>query len=265
MLIEFLNDARADLYALCLFDSGSTNTLINHRAVPPCIPVRSGASQLFTTTRGTYESSKIFHARNIFFPDFCKSRSVPEVQLRLFNSPKSRYDVIISRDVLKSGFVLDHVWNTVAWDGLTISMTLATNTPPFVTSSFSCAHTASAVYTNTIILQAKYDKFLPQDVVNKCEHLAIPQQEKLLQLLSKFSRLFSGSLGRYVHKQFSIQLKDPSTPPIFCTPYSVPLIHQKVFQQELEHLISKKVLRRIPRSEWAFPTFLMAKKDGRVR
>ena len=180
VLIDFLNEVRADLYALCLFDSGSTNTLINHRAVPPGIPIKLGTPQSFTTTQGTYESSKIFQARNIFFPNFCKSRSIPEVQLRLFNSPKSRYDVIISRDVLKSGFVLDHVWNTVAWDGLTISMTLATNTPPFVTSSFSCAHTASAVYTNTVILQAKNEKFSPQDVVNKCKNLAIPQQEKIL-------------------------------------------------------------------------------------
>ena len=149
-----------------------------------------------------------------------------------------------------------------SWDGLTISMTLATMIPPSITTSFSCVHTASAVYTNTAttIVQAKYDKFSPQDVVNKCVHLAMPQQEKLLQLLTKFSRLFSGSLGRFVHTKFSIQLTDPSTPPIFCTIYSVPLIHQKVFQQELEHLISKKVLRRIPRSEWAFPTFLIPKK-----
>ena len=218
-------------------------------------------------TQGIYETSEIFNARNFFPPDFWKSRSMPEIQLRLFNSPKSRYDVIIGCDVLKSGFMLEHARNTVTWDGLTISLTLATKTLPSVTTSFSCAHTAWAVYTSTAttILQAKYDKFSPQDIVSKCVHLVMPQQDKLLQLLSKFSRLFSGSLGRYVNKKCSIQLKDPSTPSIFCNPYSVPLIHQKVSQQELDHLISKKVLRRIPKSEWAFPTFLIPKKDRRVR
>ena len=37
-----LNDRQADLYTLCLFDSGSTNTLINQRLVPPDIPAKSG-------------------------------------------------------------------------------------------------------------------------------------------------------------------------------------------------------------------------------
>ena len=45
---------------VCLFDSGSTNTLINHRAVLPNILARADATQSFTTTQGTYESSIIF-------------------------------------------------------------------------------------------------------------------------------------------------------------------------------------------------------------
>ena len=43
------------------------------------------------------------------------------------------------------------------------------------------------------------------------------------------------------------------------------MTHQQVFKKELQHLIDEGVLRRIPRSEWAFPTFLIPKKDGRVR
>ena len=42
------------------------------------------------------------------------------------------------------------------------------------------------------------------------------------------------------------------------------LIHQPVFQKELNHLIKEKVLQRIETSEWAFPTFLIPKNDGRV-
>ena len=43
------------------------------------------------------------------------------------------------------------------------------------------------------------------------------------------------------------------------------MIHQTVFKKELEHLIEAKVLQRIERSKWAFPTFLIPKIDGRVR
>ena len=100
---------------------------------------------------------------------------------------------------------------------------------------------------------------------NNARSVMTPNKAKLLELLSSFSKLFSGDLGRYVHKKFSIALKDPNSPPIFCYPYPIPMIHQQVFKKELEHLIEAKVLQRIERSEWAIPTFLIPKKDGRVR
>lgn len=122
ILIQSLNDIQADLHALCLFNSGSSSTLINQHALPPLIKSKMGALQSFTTTQGTDESSKFYVGSNIFFPDFCKSRKISEITMRLFNSPVSRYDVIISRDVLKYGFVLDHACHTATWDGLTIEM-----------------------------------------------------------------------------------------------------------------------------------------------
>ena len=39
----------------------------------------------------------------------------------------------------------------------------------------------------------------------------------------------------------------------------------KILHAKLQHLVDEKVLRRIPSSEWAFPTFLIPEKDGRVR
>ena len=54
ILIQILNDTEADLHALCLFDSGSTNSLINQRSLPPFILAKIGKMQSFTTTQGTY-------------------------------------------------------------------------------------------------------------------------------------------------------------------------------------------------------------------
>ena len=42
-------------------------------------------------------------------------------------------------------------------------------------------------------------------------------------------------------------------------------MHREVFKAELHHLIDENVLQRIYRSEWSFSTFLIPKKDGRVR
>ena len=209
-----------------------------------------------------------FIAQEINFLDFCKSHKIPIVHMRIFNSPNSRYGVIVGRDLLAQGFILNHATNTITWDGLTVPMHNAKSTSNHNTTSFSWAHSATEVYANqspTIFLHVKYDRTLPEDVVQKCTHLTPHSQSKLLNILTKIFRLFSGKLGRYVHKQFSIHLKDPTTPLIFCNPYPVPMVHQKVFKQELQHLIDEKVLQRISRSEWAFPTFLIPKKDGRVR
>ena len=269
ILLRYLNDAPVDAFGLCLFVSGSTTTLLNQRALPNNITPRMGTTQQFTTTQGTYQTQEYVVAREIIFPDFCKSRKIPQVNIRLFNSPTSRYDVIVGRDILTSGFVLDHSHNVITWDGLSVPMTpLRTpNAVPPVATYFQCTDTAKAVYATggTPILDAKYDRINPHDVAHQCTHLSATERDKLYTLLAQFSELFSGKLGRYVKQTFSIHLKDSSVNPIFCNPYSVPLAHQQVFKKELQHLIDEKVLQRIPRSEWAFPTFLISKKDGRVR
>ncbi len=262
-----MNEKQVDAFALCLFDSGSTVTLLNERVLPPGIKPKVGQEQSFTTTQGTYSAQNYVLAKDVFVPEFCNSRSIPTLTMRLFNSPNSRYDVIVGRDVLTLGFVLDHAKKNVTWDGLTIPMVRTSTQPISVCSSFQCTHTAQTIYTaeKARILDAKYDRTSARDVAHQCTHLTGHDQTKIYHLLNQFPNLFSGKLGRYVRQNFSIKLKDPSVQPIFCNPYPIPLLHQPVFQKELQHLIDEKVLKRIDRSEWAFPTFLIPKKDGRVR
>ena len=70
LFIRRLNDTLTSLYGLCLFDSGSTSTLINERAIPPTVAPKQGPTQLVTTTQGNYSSSDYFDAQEIMFPDF---------------------------------------------------------------------------------------------------------------------------------------------------------------------------------------------------
>ena len=45
----------------------------------------------------------------------------------------------------------------------------------------------------------------------------------------------------------------------------VPRIHELMFKQELDRLEYLKVIKKINRSQWGAPTFLIPKKDSTVR
>jgi hypothetical protein len=54
------------------------------------------------------------------------------------------------------------------------------------------------------ILDSKYEKVQIKDVVNPLEYLSTQQKADLKQVLSKFTKLFDGTLGVYPHKKFKL-------------------------------------------------------------
>ena len=231
------------LFGLCLFDSGSTSTLINERAVPPNVEPRLSDPQVVTTTQGTYSSKNYFDASEIIFPEFCKTRMIPKVHLRTFSSVNSWYDFIVWRDILKLGFILDHAHSRIIWDGLSIPMTVqasVTPTTPTVTH-FSCSLTFTENYTTGTKKsnRPQYESISPNEVASQCDHLSKQQQSQIQDLLQKFPTLFSGQLGQYNKSKFTLELINPNTVPIFCKPYPIAQAHMQVFLQELKHIIDK--------------------------
>ena len=61
-----------------------------------------------------------------------------------------------------------------------------------------------------------------------------------------------------------IKLEDGARP-VYRRPYPVPVVHMETFRRELEHLVQIGVLTPTRDSEWGLPTFIIPKKDGRVR
>ena len=53
--------------------------------------------------------------------------------------------------------------------------------------------------------------------------------------------------------------------PYHARSFPVPKIYEKTLEQEVERLVKLGVLRKVNRSEWASPTFLIPKKDKTVR
>jgi hypothetical protein len=83
-------------------------------------------------------------------------------------------------------------------------------------------------------------------------------------VLNKHTKLFDGTLGVYPHRTFHIDLVLGATPK-HSRPYPIPVICLQAFKKELLHLVEIGVLSPQGASEWASPTFITPKKDGRVR
>ncbi len=81
--------------------------------------------------------------------------------------------------------------------------------------------------------------------------------------LLQVKRMFDGTLGVYPHNKVHIDI-DPNAKPMHSRPYPVPQIHLKIFMK-CNHLVRIGVSASQQESEWASPSFITPKKDGRVR
>eukprot|EP00957_Ditylum_brightwellii_P143126 10905577-Ditylum_brightwellii.AAC.1 len=116
----------------------------------------------------------------------------------------------------------------------------------------------------TKILSAKDEFINVIGVVNRQDHLTQIQKNALLSVLPKHQQMFDDTLGRYPHKKCHINI-NPEAKSVYSRPYSIPHIYLSTFKGELEHLVKFGVLALQNESEWASPTFIISKKDGRIQ
>jgi RNase H-like domain found in reverse transcriptase len=113
------------------------------------------------------------------------------------------------------------------------------------------------------ILDAKYQATDLKKVCSAQSHLQYQQQRKLFDLLNKFSHLFDGTLGKWNQDPIKLELKEGATP-YHAQPFPIPKCHAETLKMEVERLVEIGVLKKVNRSEWAAPSFIIPKKDGTV-
>jgi len=114
------------------------------------------------------------------------------------------------------------------------------------------------------ILDTECDK---ADVENICEEQAEPdkqQREQLAALLCKCEALFDGQLGRWHGQEVKLELQEGAKP-CHARAYDTPRCHMQTLKAEVERLVKIGVLKKVNRSEWAAPAFVIPKKDGSAR
>jgi len=70
--------------------------------------------------------------------------------------------------------------------------------------------------------------------------------------------------GRWHGQEVKLELK-PDVTPYHARAYNIPRCHIQTLKAEVERLVQIGVLKKVNRSEWAAPTFIIPKKDGSVR
>ena len=108
------------------------------------------------------------------------------------------------------------------------------------------------------VLDAKYSKANIKTIAESSTNLDPQERNELYTLLKKYECLFDGNLGTWHGKPCDIKLK-PDTEPYHGKPFPVPRIHELTFKEELDRLKALKFIKKVNRSQWAAPIFLIPK------
>ena len=82
--------------------------------------------------------------------------------------------------------------------------------------------------------------------------------------MKKHEPMFNGTLGKWIGEEYRVELKEGAEP-YHARPFPVPRAYEATLKLEVNRLVDIGVLKRVNRSEWAAPTFIIPKKDGTVR
>lgn len=271
MVCKMIGGQKSTKLLRVLLDSGGSTTMIHQRVLPSGADVRTSAtSKPCTTIAGNFNANKTVKIRDVFLPEFNNSKRIYGGIVTVFDIKDCPYDVILGREFLTElGITIDFNNLNVKWEDDAIPMkhpqhwhnhtnwTLALDNDYFDSVDRDYPDEA-------FILDAKYEATSAKQVADAQHHLNPEQRSKLAKALRNTTEIFDGKLGHYKHEKIHLEL-EPNSVPVHSKPYSIPEKNKPAFLKELEHLVAIDVLEEAPPSEWASPTFIIPKKDGRVR
>jgi transposase InsO family protein len=283
--IHYISGIRLDRPLICLFDTGSTGTMIQQRCLPPgAKPNISNQKRITTTINGSFDTSLSVQLNDISLPEFVNGRIIDGIEARLFDSPSCRYDIIFGRDFLKKTnmkFCFER--NIVDWMGASITMKpvdhynmisevtdygLQPQDAIFIEYLNICVDMEENELFNNEekeLLGAAYGKVTTEQVATEQKHLSNEQQQQLKETLDKHKTCFNGELGKVPGFKFKLEI-DPNATPFYGRQYPIPYKYQRQYEEELLHMEREGILsRHHTGSQWAAPSFVVPKKDNRIR
>ena len=174
------------------------------------------------------------------------------------------YDMIIGRDLLQFlGIDIKFSNQTIVWDNREIPFKDVDADPSFFHVE-EPEQVMEAQERLKRILDAKYEAADLNDVCQQQTELNDEEKQKLLRLLNKYQHLFDGTLGKWTGSKVELELNEGATP-YHARAFPIPRVHLETLKLEVNRLCELGVLKRVNRSQWAAPTFVIPKKDKTVR
>ena len=204
-----------------LLDSGGSHTMIKRNDLPRGTTELTQAKYSFATTAGNLKTSSTVELANLVLPEFSRTLHIPKHVAHVFDDATAsvHYDLILGRDFLRSaGITIDFSKSEVIWLDHTIPMrphhywSESTRIRDALFIEPILAHQLSNESYAVSISDAKYEATDLNDLVSNQTHLSAAQRADLSALLKSVEPLFSGKLGSYPHRTFSLELKPDATP-----------------------------------------------------
>ena len=260
-----------------LFDSGSQLSFLKRSKVPKECKISTVAQPVRGLT-GTSHLTEEVTLTGITLPEFSASKRI-DSSLRCLlldeHQEDSTYDMILGLDFLCAvGIDILCRQKQLKWDEATMAFQPRdtykepqANLHAHLIEAFAYGDEEDDPeglgYKSTQIMEAKYKAIDTDELAQAQKQLTPTQRTELAHLFRKFPQLFDGELCTYP-RQYHLHLQD-GTKPVHSRPYGVPFTQRDAFKRELDHLVKIGVLERSGASQWASGTFIIPKKDGRVR
>ena len=247
-----------------LLDSGASSSLITSDLVRK-LKVKPAGLTVWDTAAGAFEThgtSKI----TFQLPELSPTAECTW-KVHVHKGKLSNYDMILGRDILTTlGIDLCFSDQMVRWPRLHAEIPMKPPTAE-VHTHFHISESdgvTTDVERLTKILDAKYEPADLYKVARETKHLDDKEKALLQTLLEKYKELFDGTVGTWKGAPYKINLKEGVTP-YHAKPFPVPKAHEMTLKMEIDRLCKLGILKKVNRSEWAAPSFIIPKKDNTVR
>jgi hypothetical protein len=116
----------------------------------------------------------------------------------------------------------------------------------------------------THILDANYESADLKEIIKCISTIDDIERNRLSLSLRKYEHMFDETLRKFEKSDVKFDLKDDAKP-YHAKEFPVPKNHHDTLKHEIELLVELGVFKRCSDSEWAAPTFIIPKKNGKVR